>query len=162
MNIQTKQRLWPLLLSGILFVLSSCGFDDDGSPDLVISIEIEDEDGQETNTFQQSQNNPITFKLGIENKGDEDVTLTTTTNVRYDIQIIDETEDDEVIFEWSDSQASNFDTGPLEIKADDSEVFPIEWDQLLLDGGLIDKGTYKVRGFFEGHAEDVETQLTIE
>lgn len=164
MKAKIKQGIWGLLLVNSFLFVSACGFDDDGSLDLVLSIRIIDDQNQDTNTISQSQTEPVVFILTIENNGDEDVTLTrdVTETTPYDIQIIDEAgDDDEVVFQWSQSNPTDVDTDPLVLEPDDPEHFRIEWDLKENDGGLIDIGTYTVRGFFADHSEDIETNLTI-
>jgi Intracellular proteinase inhibitor len=160
-SLQGFRRSLPRLLTvlGIIVICTgtsssrSCssgigggGDDDDDEPDFVTRLEIQDANGQITDTFERGE--LVQMVLTVRNRRDEVVSVDFPTTRTFDFVVVRENSND-VVWQLSDSAGaappSTIET-TLDFAPNETQTFTTTWSQVDNDGDNVSTGAYEARG----------------
>ncbi|HWK75543.1 MAG TPA: BsuPI-related putative proteinase inhibitor [Povalibacter sp.] len=125
----------------------SCSLSNGGgsgdNPSFVTELQLQDIDGQITDSFAQGE--PITLVLRVRNRLDSSATIQFPTGRQSDFVVVRQDTND-VIWKWSTGRTFSQTQSELDFAAKQSLTFTFDWDQTDANGNPVPRGDYEARG----------------
>lgn len=122
--------------------LSNIG-DNSDSPSFVTELQLQDIDGQITDSF--APGDTITLVLTVRNRLDTAASIQFPTGRQSDFVVVRQ-DSDEVVWKWSTGRNFAQTQSELEFAAKQSRTFTFDWSQQDDNGNPLPSGNYEARG----------------